>query len=191
MDILFSSTTFELSSGVLRGENTESTVKQLAQLQGVFGDETAFRTMNQSKVIYEVTSHMQVTEGKSGGLFFGVSKIHPGTVGNEYFMTKGHFHEKRDTGEYYFGISGSGLLLLMDEAGECSAQRVVKNSLHYIPGNIAHRLVNTGGDMLVVGACWPADAGHDYDSMLERGFPVRVCRVSGEAALILNAEYTP
>jgi glucose-6-phosphate isomerase len=96
-------------------------------------------------------------------------------------MTKGHFHRRREAAEYYWGIAGSGVLLLLDEAGNCTAQAVEPGSLHYIPGFTAHRLVNTGSEKLVVGACWGSDAGHDYGALTTEGFPVRVVERRGEA----------
>ena len=99
-------------------------------------------------------------------------------------MTKGHFHARRETAEYYWGIAGKGVLLLMDESGNCTVQAVEKGSLHYIGGHIAHRLINIGDEDLLVGACWPSDAGHDYGSIAGSGFPVRVVCKDNQAVVI-------
>lgn len=175
---------YSLQSGDISGENVLRSKKLLSQLGGVFKDAAAFKVMDGDTVVYEVTSHAEEKDGASGGLFFGTSRIHPGKVGDEYFMTKGHFHRKREAAEYYFGISGGGILLLTDESGESRAEKVERGSLHYIKGNTAHRLINTGKDDLVVGACWPSDAGHDYLSIEESGFKVRAVCINGEAVLI-------
>src|SRR5665213_548293 len=68
----------------------------------------------------------------------------PGKVGNEYFMTKGHFHEVRGRAEFYFGIAGSGLLLSATEAGDHNVQEIRPGTLTYVPGGWAHRSINTG-----------------------------------------------
>ncbi len=183
MKIEKSTESYQLLTGSLAGKFAASSRKLLSELEGVFSDADAFSKMDGSTVVYEVSSHMPVAEGTPGGLFFGTSRIHPGKVGKEYFMTKGHFHARRETAEYYWGISGTGLLLLMDENGGCAAQKVEPGSLHYIGGHIAHRLVNTGDQDLVVGACWPSDAGHDYGSIQQSGFPVRVVCENGEIRL--------
>ena len=47
-------------------------------------------------------------------------------------------------------------------------------SVHYIPGNVAHRLANTGTEVLRVGACWPSDAAHDYATIAASGFMKRL-----------------
>ena len=131
-------------------------------------------SIDDEKIMYEVTGY--INEGKAGELNFGVTKIFPGEVNGEFNMTKGHYHEKMSHTEYYWGIKGRGLLILKNIDGECSVITVEKNSLHYIPENTAHRLVNISDEPLVVGACWPSDAGHNYGEIQEKGFPVRIFR---------------
>jgi glucose-6-phosphate isomerase len=170
-------------SGRLTGPVTHQT-RTLGQLQGVFADESARSEMPQDTVVYRVDAYMPVEEGADGGLFFGTSFLEPGVVGDEYFMTRGHFHQHRDAGEMYWGISGEGCLVLMDESGESRVEIVRPGSLHYVPGRTAHRLANTGSKSLVVGACWPSDAGHDYDSLVPDGFTALVKCVDGEPTVI-------
>jgi Glucose-6-phosphate isomerase (GPI) len=57
---------------------------------------------------------LQETEG---GLFWGNTTLYPGSLGDEYFMTKGHFHRTRNRGEFYVTRKGEGALLLMEEGG--------------------------------------------------------------------------
>ncbi|MEM9354509.1 MAG: glucose-6-phosphate isomerase family protein [Planctomycetota bacterium] len=156
--------------------NSERTVGDLA---GIFENEPARQAMDQSQVVYRVSAHLPVSDGTEAGLFYGASYLEPGRVGDEYFMTKGHFHQKRHAAEYYWGIRGDGVLLLMDEQRRCWGERVTPGSLHYIPGNVAHRLVNVGDETLAVGACWPSDAGHDYATIAELGFSSRIKCVDG------------
>ncbi|MCH5353742.1 MAG: glucose-6-phosphate isomerase [Acutalibacter sp.] len=186
MEIKKSLTTYDLKTGTLSGEETSHAAKRLSDVAGIFGDQAVAAAMDPNTIVYEVDSHMAVQEGTPGGLFFGTSRIHPGKVGNEYFMTKGHFHSRRETAEYYWGISGTGVLLLMDETGNAWSEQVEPGSLHYIGGHIAHRLVNTGEEDLIVGACWPSDAGHDYGSIERSGFPIRVVCRDGKAVLEEN-----
>jgi len=44
-----------------------------------------------------------------GHLLFCISKIQPGLVGEECFMTKGHYHNQVNTGEINFCLQGQGL----------------------------------------------------------------------------------
>lgn len=174
----------DLQSGVLSGEHLIHSVRRLGALGGCFEEESVRAAMDQDRVVYRVSALMPVKDGTPGGLFFGTSFVEPGRVGAEYFMTKGHFHQQRDSAEYYWGIQGEGVLILMDEQRRCWGETVSPGSLHYIPGRVAHRLANTGEVTLVVGACWPADAGHDYASIAEQGFSARLKCVSGKPALI-------
>ena len=167
----------EILTGALSGAGCLSSQKKLSQIPHLFKDQAALASMDPETIVYSVQSHEAVAAGTEGGLFFGTSTVHPGKVGNEYFMTKGHYHNRRETAEYYWGISGEGVLL---QDGTCRAERVEKGSLHFV----AHRLVNTGKEDLVVGACWYSDAGHDYGSIETKGFPVRVVSRDGKPALI-------
>lgn len=180
MEIRDSITKVNLLTGHLSGEQITVTEKTLGAMRAIFEDQTAASKMDPDTVICHIEIRVAVPDGTEGGLFFATSFLMPGKVGNEFFMTKGHFHEKREAAEYYWGISGKGLLLLMDESGTCSAEKVEKGTLHYIGGNIAHRLINTGSEVLAVGACWPSDAGHNYEEITKKGFSVRVFERDGE-----------
>lgn len=172
---------YDLSTGELRGGKVKVSEKKLIALEGIFEDTKAFKEMDGNTIVYHVQTHENGEDGKNGGLFFGTSFVHPGKVGDEYFMTKGHFHAKADAGEYYWCISGHGYLILQEESGECIAEEMKKGSLHYIPGRCAHRLVNTGDTILSVGACWPSDAGHDY--AVSTSFNIRIKQKDGKAVI--------
>ena len=170
----------------MEGDPIINQTRKIKDLTGVFRDKTAFDLMDPEKLAYTVQSWLPVPDGTPGGLFFGVSTIMPGKVGSEYFMTKGHFHEKSDCAEFYWGVKGCGMLVLMDRERNTWAEEVHTGSLHYIGGEIAHRLVNTGDENLVVGACWPSDAGHDYAEIAMNGFSARLLEVEGEPRLVNN-----
>jgi glucose-6-phosphate isomerase len=174
----------DLAHGGLWGPALIESERRLGDLVGVFEDEVARQALPADRMVYRVMAHMPVPEGAEGGLFFGTSFIEPGCVGDEYFMTRGHLHRKIDTAEYYWGIRGEGLLILMDENRSCRAERVRPGSLHYIPGGVAHRLANTGPQTLAVGACWGSEAGHDYSTIEQHGFSARLKSIRGVPTLI-------
>ncbi len=185
MDLVHESRIFlDISSGLLKGSDITVREKKLNDLKGIFQDGKAYQAMDQNIPVYSVQAYMPVKEGTTGGLFFGNSTVYPGRVGNEYFMTRGHFHENFETAEYYWCIQGEGMLILMDIAQEIWSEIMKPGSVHYIPGNIAHRVVNTGIEKLVFNACWSSDAGHDYESIDTHGFPVRLFEVNGKPELI-------
>jgi len=173
-----------VNSGLLQGEDIIESRKYLKDLKGIFQNEDKLSAMDGDTLAYKVQACMPVPEGKPGGLFFGNSTIYPGKVGDEYFMTRGHYHANTDTGEYYWCVSGQGALLLMDEQRNTRAEKMQPGSLHYIPGNTAHRVVNTGQEPLVFNACWPSDAGHNYDEIARNGFSARLVEKDGKPTLL-------
>ena len=178
----------DLTNGLLSGDHVARSQRTLGDLKDVFENEAARASMPQDTVVYYVQSHQAVPEGTPGGLFFGTSNVLPGQVDGEYYMTKGHFHRRRETAEYYWCIEGEGALILMDEGRRCWMEPMRPGTLHYIPGNVAHRLANTGGETLRVGACWPSDAGHDYGSIQTSGFSARLKNVDGTPVLVPTDE---
>ena len=171
-----------LETGAITGAVKQSE-RSIGDLAGVFADEAARAAMDPQTVVYRVQMHDAEQEGTPGGLLFGTSIVLPGKVGNEYFMTKGHFHARRDTAEYYFCIAGRGALILMCEDGACWMEEMQRGSLHYIERSVAHRLANTGDEPLVVGCCWGSDIGHDYASIAKTGFTKRLIEIDGKATL--------
>jgi glucose-6-phosphate isomerase len=176
--------TLDIAKGVFAGVGLITSSKTIGQLQHMFLDEKARQQMDQQQQVYRVQANLPVDEGTTGGLFMGTTWIKPGVVGNEYFMTHGHFHQLANRGEYYWGLEGKGVLLLMDEERNTGAVYMYPGSLHYIPGYTAHRVANIGDIELSFGACWPSDAGHNYDEIKERGFSKRLVNREGKPTLI-------
>ena len=174
----------DIASGLLSGKKVITSHKRMGDLEGVFQDEKARSDMDQEAVVYAVQAYMPVKEGTPGGLYFGNSTIYPGKVGREYFMTRGHFHALRDTAEYYWCVRGEGALIFMDESHHVWLEKMRPGSLHYIPGKVAHRVANTGSGKLVFNACWPSEAGHDYDTIREQGFRGRLLDKNGQPELV-------
>ena len=172
------------NSGEISGAGVEESVKTLGQLSGLFRDEAARVAMDQTAEVYRVRFWRPVPDGTSGGLFWGATILQPGKVGDEYFMTHGHFHAILDRAEYYATVRGTGALLLMQEDGETVSQAMRLGTVHYIPGCIAHRVANTGREPLVFLASWPSDAGHDYARIRDTGFSKRMVAREGAPCLV-------
>ena len=158
--------------------------RALKDISGIFHVQEALSAMDLEQTAYTVQAWMPEKEGTEGGLFFGTTNILPGKVGNEYFMTKGHFHARANRSEFYLGIQGEGMLLLMDRNRNTWAEKMFPGSLHYIPLDVAHRVANTGNTTLIFSACWPSDAGHDYDEIAKNGFSARLFEIDGQPQLI-------
>ena len=186
LTIVDSTFNVDYSNGEIKGKNVINAIKYLKDLPNIFKDEAAFSKTDEDEIIYKVQAILPVDEGRKGGLFYGKTIIHPGKVGDEYYMTKGHFHQKIDRAEFYWGIEGEGMLLLMDQDRNTWAEKMHPGSLHYIDGFIAHRTVNIGDTPLSFGACWPSDAGHNYQEIMENGFSARLIEVDGKPKLIAS-----
>lgn len=166
----------DIWDGVIEGKSVNRYEKTFGQVKSLYqnGDDVA-----QDTLVYTVYTHDETDPAQKGDLFWGLTVLEPVYPGGECNMTRGHFHADRTCAEYYFGLQGEGLLLLMDETGKTWAERVFRGSLHHIDGRLAHRLVNTGDVALKVGACWPTAAGHDYAAIESQEFAYRIFRRDG------------
>ena len=164
--------------------------RRLSQLAGVFADTAVYhQTLAQSDpLIYSVAS-VAPAEG-DGQLHYGIGKIMPGCIGQEYFMTRGHLHEWREAAEIYIGLSGSGLMLLEDEkTGASQLLELRVNTAVYVPAHTAHRTINIGDIPLTYLGIYSARAGHDYGALAERNFRKVVVNQNGTPVLIDRQEY--
>ena len=172
-------------SGItLTGRSVDKLTRTIGDLKGLFLDQQAFEAMDPGQIAYEVESYFPVNEGTEGGLFFGITHLHPGIIGKEYMMTKGHSHLIENRAEYYWCIEGEGMLLLMDNERQTKAEMMYPGSLHYINSFTAHRVANIGSSVLSFGACWPADAGHNYELIAKMGFSKRLMKIDGQPQLV-------
>jgi glucose-6-phosphate isomerase len=170
------------ADGTLQVPGIRKSEKKLGQLKGVFRDQQAWENADPETIVYRVSWWEPVEPGTEGGLFWGITELQAGRVGNEYYLTHGHRHKIQNRAEFYGTVAGKGLLVLRDDSGVRS-ENMTPGSLHYIPGNVAHRVVNTGDVPLRFVASWPSDAGHDYDLAGERGFGARVLELHGSPVL--------
>jgi glucose-6-phosphate isomerase len=168
----------------MTGEPVLESSKTLGDLRKLFHDADACARLDPTCVIYRVRSWTPVSPGTEGGLFWGVTTLQPGKVGDEYFMTHGHFHANRTRAEYYATVSGQGMLLRMDSDRRTWGEAMAPGSLHSICGEHAHRVANIGNEPFVFWACWGSDAGYDYGAIAARGFGARLVERGGQPVLI-------
>lgn len=171
----------DLLTGSFDAPNVQRKSTCIRDLSGVFRDESARRALPDDFAVYQV--EMLASPLQEGELHTGTTHLMPGKVGDEFFMTRGHFHQRREQAEFYFGLRGRGILLLQPENGTAYAEQVFAGSVHHIPSDTAHRLVNTGADILSALAVWPAVAGHDYQALQPDGFSLRVYDRDGDVSL--------
>jgi glucose-6-phosphate isomerase, archaeal len=145
--------------------------RRLSDLRGCFRDPAAYEAALAAgdPLVYTVAS-VEPGSGE-GDLHYGLGMILPGRVGDEYWLTKGHYHAWRPAAEFYIGLRGEGHMLLEDEAtGEARFLPLTPHGVVYVPGHTAHRTMNTGSEPLLYLGIYPARAGHDYGSIAESNF---------------------
>jgi glucose-6-phosphate isomerase len=167
---------------------TDRYVKTLGDLRGFFHDGAGLEEMigaRGDEPVYEVIGYRK----PDSDLCFGTTVMYPGRVGSEYFMTRGHFHARRDRGEAYYTQSGSGILLLESRDGDVRTVDMRPGICAFIPPDWAHRSINTGPDKLVFTWFCATDAGHEYGEILERGMRVLVVDEGGTPAVVPNPRF--
>ena len=174
------------NSGALTGAPVQVNQKTLEELDGLFRDTIFQPGLNPKSSVYLVRWWPAAEAGEKGGLLWGVTILEPGKVADEFFMTHGHFHEDRSRSEYYATASGSGILLRMARDRTTWGEEMVPGSLHFINGQHAHRVVNTGNEPLIFWGCWGSDAGYDYGTIREKGFGLRVLERDGKLVMVPN-----
>ncbi len=165
--------------------NRPLTERYLSDLRGCFANESAFeRALAMGNPLIYAVSAVEPAHG-DGQLHYGLGILQPGRIGDEYFMTKGHYHTHRNAAEVYIGLSGDGAMLLEDEATrETRLVPINGRSVVYVPGHTAHRTVNTGTEPLVYFGIYPSNAGHDYTAIAEKNFSHIVIATSTGPQLI-------
>jgi glucose-6-phosphate isomerase len=162
-----------LETGLMDGTGTRYQ-KRLADLDGLYVDTAAFRVLASSRgneVVYDVTDHRP--SDQPGDLITGVTRMSPGKVGDEYYMTRGHIHANIDRPELYFGLKGEGLMLMESPDGETRVVEIRANTVCYVPPRWIHRSVNFGTTDFVMLFCYPADSGQDY-AIIEKSNGMRL-----------------
>jgi glucose-6-phosphate isomerase len=167
---------FDLAEGIMR-DPEEHNVRHASAMRGYYADEGALERLiaSEGDPIHYETFESRVPE-ENGHVKFCISKLYPGVVGEECFMTKGHYHTVQETGEIYLCLKGEGLMMMKLSDGACRWEEFVPGRLVYAPPYWAHRSINTGDEPLISLCVYPGDAGHNYGDIETGGFPRRVFR---------------
>jgi len=167
-------------------------VRRLSAMKGQFADQEAYEAMLSMEdiILYEVYEFHRPEV--AGELLHGLSIVHPGKVGDEYFMTKGHFHTVLETAEVYYCLKGEGVMVMETPEGEWAVEPLRPHKVLYVPPRWAHRSVNTGTDGdLVTFFAYPGNAGHDYGSIENQGFRKLVVEGDDGPEIADNARWLP
>ncbi|WP_144829275.1 glucose-6-phosphate isomerase family protein [Microbacterium sp. BH-3-3-3] len=161
--------TVDAARGLLDGRS-ERYEKHLADLAGVYRDAGAFSAAldgDSGEPVYWVES--STPESGRGALTIGLSVLRPGRVGDEFAMTRGHLHAQSEFAELYYGLAGSGVMLLESTDGQARAVPISPGVAVHVPGGWVHRSVNVGDDTLVTLFAYATEAGQDYGIIADAG----------------------
>ena len=167
-------------------------IRKLSAMKGQFDDSQAYDDMlaQEDIVLYEVYEFQRPE--LAGEMRHGLSVVHPGTVGDEYFMTKGHYHTVLEAAELYYCLKGEGFMVMETPEGDWAVEPLHPNGVLYVPPRWAHRSVNTGSKAdLVTFFAYPGNAGHDYGSIEKQGFRKLLVERNGGPEIVDNPRWLP
>jgi len=164
--------------------------RHLSAMKGQYQDQTAYDGLlaESNPLLYEVYELQRPAQ--PGELQHGISIVHPGKVGKEYNMTKGHFHEVLETGEVYYCLKGQGFMVMETPEGEWAVEALFPGRVLYVLPRWAHRSVNVSPEEdLITFFIYPGNAGHDYGTIEQQGFRKLVVEEDGEAVIVNNPRW--
>ncbi len=165
-------------------------IRRLSDLKDQFYDRKAYEEMLaiENTILYEVYEIKRPEV--AGELLSGISIVHPGKVGNEFFMTKGHFHTILDTAELYYCFSGEGFMVMENLDGETAIEPLSPGKVLYVPPRWAHRSVCTARqEDLITYFVYPGNAGHNYGTIEKKGFRKLVIENDNKIVFIDNPNH--
>jgi len=178
---------FDLTTGLSTMKDTGK--RRLSDMRGMFADDAALEEeiKKEDKLVYEF--HEMGVPEHPGDLAYGISICYPGTVGGEYYMTKGHFHTILETAEVYYCLQGHGYMLLENPEGDWRALELVPGAMVYVPKRYAHRSINVGNEPLRTFFVFRGDAGHDYGTIETKGYRKLMVEKDGAPEIVDNPKW--
>lgn len=181
-------TDFDLVTGL--SQSAKPLQRYLSKMKGIFADEAAYaiELAKEDVLVYEFFD-MGVPDSEKE-VAYGTSITYPGKVGEEYFMTKGHFHTVIDTAEAYYCLRGHGYMMMENPEGDWEVQELTPGKALYVPGRYAHRSINLSAtEPLITFFAFPGHAGHDYGTIETKGFRKLVVERNGKPTIIDNPKW--
>jgi glucose-6-phosphate isomerase, archaeal len=178
----------DFKSGDLKPSD-RTNIRKLSNMKGMFLDAGSERLIleRNDPIIYSFSE--KVLPEEPGHLQIAMTSINPGKIGEEYYMTKGHYHKLAHTSEVYLGLEGKGCLLMQTMEGHFASIDILPGALAYIPPYWGHRMVNTGEKPFIFFAVYPGDAGHNYGDIEKTGFAKLLVERNGKSILIDNPRW--
>jgi glucose-6-phosphate isomerase len=183
-------TTFDFNTMTGLSKTAKPIPRPLSSLKGYFADAAAYEAAlaGGDPMVYEYFD-MGVPE-TSGNVAYGTTSIKPGKIGDEYYMTKGHFHTVLDTAEVYYCLSGRGGMMMETPEGKVEWREMRQGDAVYVPGRWAHRSINISlAEPFVMFFAFPGHAGHDYGTIATKGFRKLIVDVGSVPTMVDNPRW--
>ena len=140
---------FDLLTGRCDSGKVQPSCRRVSNLLTQFADEEAAKKLiaEGDPLLYEFYE-LELPE-EPGVLRFGSTRLYPGKVGNEYFMTKGHFHTILDTSEIYYTLSGHGMMMMETPEGDVDCKEMNPGDALYVPAtqlDLVSKYIGSGGE---------------------------------------------
>jgi glucose-6-phosphate isomerase len=159
-------------------------IRKLSDMVKYFKDKAAVELgLTSNPIIYEFWEFPYTNSNT--GLNYSITVIHPGVIGKEYYMTKGHSH-RPVSNEIYITLNGKGLLLLQEKK-KYQLEKMFPGNSCSIPAGWAHRTINTGNKPLVFFSVWAKGVKHNYKEIEDHNFKTRVMKVK-KGVVITNTD---
>ena len=179
---------FNLEDGL--SPDLESTKRMLSAMDGMYLNNNELKEMIKDEDILVYEFYELGIPEDPGELAYGTTILYPGKVGDEYFMTKGHFHSKMNTAEIYYCLKGHGYLLMENPEGDVELREMTPGVSVYVPPRFAHRSINISEiEPFIMFFVFRADAGHDYKTIETKGFRKLIIEIDGKPKVIDNPKW--
>ncbi len=130
-------------------------VIKLSDMEGYFADKDAYqRMLKKNPTVYKVYRKI------INGIELSLTILHPGKVGKQHFMTRGHYHLKPYL-ELMMLLKGKGIFV-EKKGKKIIKTNLEKNKVYVLLPDYAHRTVNTGNKEMEFITVQKAGAGHNY-----------------------------
>ena len=179
---------FDLTTGLSKSKRPIK--RYLSNMKEMFFNGPAYDEQMRVEDILVYEFHDMGVPESEQEVAYGTSITYPGKIGEEYFMTKGHFHMVLDTAEVYYCLRGHGYMLMENPEGDWEARELKPGWSVYVPSRYAHRSVNVSADeLLITFFAFPGHAGHDYGTIETKGFRKLIVELDGKPAIIDNPKW--
>ena len=176
----------DLEEGLMHGARNRL-VRRASDMRGYYVDKAALEELiveGNDPVHYEVFEIP--VPATYGHLMSCISMLHPGKVGDEYSMTKGHYHRIVGTAEIYLCLRGAGYMLMKTAAGQCKAEPMRRGKMVYVPPSWRTGPLTRAGNRWSVSASIRLRQGTTTATLPRRGFPEEF--LNAKASVLLSEQ---